>query len=108
MYTSIACSAMETMWNRTPNDFQSEVIPFILQMIAKDITPQPILLVQPTGSGKSSVPQTSSVVSSCVSFIVECTQSLGSDQASKMNPSSTSNGCLVYAYQLDLYKNNSE
>ena len=97
MYSSIARSAMETVWNRSPNDFQSEVIPFILQMIAQDITPQPILLVQPTGSGKSSVPQTASVVSSGVTFIIECTQSLGSDQASKINPSSSSNGITITA-----------
>jgi superfamily II DNA helicase RecQ len=64
--------------------------------------------VQPTGSGKSSVPQTASVVTSGVTFIIECTQSLGSDQASKIKQATTSNGALVYAHQLDLLKTNDE
>lgn len=77
-------------------------------MVTHDKMPEPILLVQPTGSGKSSVPQNVSVVTSGVTFIIECTQSLGSDQASKIVQASTAHGALVYAYQLDVFKTNLE
>ena len=77
-------------------------------MVAKDKPAKPILLVQPTGSGKSTVPQTSSITTSGVTFIVECTQSLGSDQASKIKQASTSDHTHVYGHQLDLVKTTHE
>ena len=95
---------MQSVWNRTPDPFQAEVTPLILQMIANDKVPEPILVVQPTSSGKSSVPQTVSVVCSGVTIILECTQALGSEQASKITQASKSNGALVHACQLDTYK----
>ena len=84
MHSTIARCAMQSVWNHTPNQFQAEAILLILQMIANDKVPELILLVQSTSSGKSSVPQTTSVVSSDVTIIIECTQSLGSYQASKI------------------------
>ena len=95
---------MQTVWNRTPNRFQSDVIPIILQMMTGDKSPRPLLLVQPTGSGKSAVPQTAAVVTSGITFIIECTQSLGADQASKILQSRTTPGLTVHAHQLDVIK----
>ena len=105
MYSSIAKRAMEEVWGRTPNHFQSEIIPLILQMMAGDLTSEALLLVQPTGSGKSSVPQTASVITSGVTIIIEPTLSLSSDQSSKFNHATNVPGGLVYSYQLDLHKN---
>jgi hypothetical protein len=51
MYSSIAKEAMEQVWGRTPNRFQTDIIPTILQMLSKDMCPEALLLVQPTGSG---------------------------------------------------------
>ena len=104
MYSSIAKEAMEEVWGRSPNRFQIEIIPTILQMLTKDSRPEALLLVQPTGSGKSTVPQTASVVTNGVSIIIEPTLALSSDQASKFENASKDFGGLVYSYQLDLYK----
>ena len=104
MYSSICKQAMEEVWHRSPNNFQSEIIPLILQMMAGDLASEGLLLVQPTGSGKSSVPQTASVVTSGVTIIIEPTLSLSSDQASKFNNATNVPGGLVYAYQLDFQK----
>ena len=104
MYSSIAKQAMEEVWDRSPNNFQSEIIPLILQMMAGDLASNGLLLVQPTGSGKSSVPQTASVVTSGVTIIIEPTLSLSSDQASKFNQATNVPGGLVYSYQLDFQK----
>ena len=78
-------------------------------MIAHGIDPMAVFLVQLTGSRKSSVSQTVlSVVTSSVTFIIKCTQSLELDQASKISQASTTTGAKVYAYQLDAYKTNLE
>ena len=108
MYSSIAKQAMEEVWGRTPNRFQTEIIPTILQMLTKDLSPEALLLVQPTGSGKSAVPQTTSVVTNGVSIIIEPTLALSSDQASKFDKASKEYGGLVYSYQLDLYKKDND
>ena len=108
MYSSIAKEAMEEVWGRSPNRFQIEIIPTILQMLTKDLSPEALLLVQPTGSGKSAVPQTTSVVTNGVSIIIEPTLALSSDQSSKFDSASKEHGGLVYAYQLDLYKNDND
>lgn len=108
MYSLIAKQAMEEVWGRTPNRFQTEIIPTILQMLTKDLSPEALLLVQPTGSGKSAVPQTTSVVTNGVSIIIEPTLALSSDQASKFKAASKDNGVVVYSYQLDLLKKDKE
>ena len=108
MYSSIAKQAMEEVWGRTPNRFQIEIIPTILQMLTKDVIPEGLLLVQPTGSGKSSVPQTASVVTNGVTIIIEPTLALSSDQSSKFDSASNDHGGVVYSYQLDLYKNDND
>ena len=106
MHSNIARCAMQSVWNRTPNPFQAELIPLILQMIANDKVPEPILLVQSTSSGKSSIPQTASVTTSGVTAIIERAQSSGSNQVSKIKHASKSNGPLFCALQLDMYKVN--
>jgi hypothetical protein len=108
MYSSIAKHTMEEVWGRSPNHFQIEIIPTILQMLSKDLSPEALLLVQPTGSGKSAVPQTASVVTNGVYIIIEPTLALSSDQSSKFDTVSNTHGGLVYSYKLDLYKSDSD
>jgi superfamily II DNA helicase RecQ len=105
MYSSICKQAMEEVWHRSPNAFQSEIIPLILQMMAGDLPSEGLLLVQPTGSGKSSVPQTASVVTSGATIVIEPTLALSSDQASKFKAATNVPGGNVYSYQLDFQKN---
>ena len=54
MHSNIVRCAIQSVWNRAPNLFQAEVIPLILQMFSNDKIPEPILLVQPSDSGKMS------------------------------------------------------
>ena len=67
-------------------------------MLTNDLTPQGLLLIQPTGSGKSSVPQTASIISNGVTIIIEPTLALSSDQASKFQSASNGHSSLVYLY----------
>jgi hypothetical protein len=108
MYSSIAKQAMEEVWGRTPNRFQIEIIPNILQMLSNDQPAEALLLVQPTGSGKSAVPQTASVITNGVSIIIEPTLALSSDQSSKFDSASKDHGGVVFSYQLDLYKHDKD
>ena len=73
-------------------------------MLTNDLRPEALLLIQPTGSGKSTVLQTASVVTNGVSIIIEPTLALSSDQASKFQQASKNFSSLAYSYQLNLYK----
>ena len=53
----------------------------LLKMMAFELPPEPVLMVQPTGSGKSTVPLTCAIVTGGVTFIIENTLALASDQA---------------------------
>ena len=37
---------MEEAWGRAPNRFQIEILPSVVQMLTKDLTPEALLLVQ--------------------------------------------------------------
>ena len=84
---------MEKVWDRSPNSFQSEIIPSFFQMMAGYLVSEGLLLVQLIGSGKSSVPQNDSVVTSGVTIFIEPALSLSSGQASKFNQVQT---CWAY------------
>ena len=108
MCSSIAKRAMEEVWDRFPNHFQSAIIPLTLQMMTGDLTSEGLLLAQPTGSGKSSVPQTASVVTSGATIIIEPTLALSSDQSSKFNQTTNVEGVLACSYELDCQKSNEQ
>jgi superfamily II DNA helicase RecQ len=61
----------------------------------------PVLLVQGTGGGKSSVYQTIAVIKKGVSLIIENTLSLSSDQLSKIKNISKQLP-HIHSFQLDL------
>jgi superfamily II DNA helicase RecQ len=105
MFNAIAAEAMETVWGRQPIGYQQVVIPHILEMMADATKPEAILLVQATGSGKSAVPQTLSVVNGGLTIIIENTLSLGSDQTSKIQSANEYSGGRVISFQLDEVKN---
>ena len=54
-------------------------------MATGTIPKQPVLMVQPTGSGKSTVPLTVAVVDGGITLIIENTLALGTDQSSKID-----------------------
>ena len=102
-FITVAKDAMLQVWGRNPRHYQSFVISHILRMMAKQTKPDPVLLVQSTGSGKSSIPLTCAVVDGGVSIIIENTLALSSDQASKVNTQANTDSKKVRAFQLDLF-----
>ena len=60
--------------------------------------------MEPTGSGKSSVPQIAPVILNGFSVIIELTLFLSSDQVSKFDDASKEYGDLACSYQLNLHK----
>ena len=99
----IADHAMREIWNRTPNDFQREVIPRLLMMRCTPNIPQALLLVQGTGGGKSAVAQTVGVVDCGVTLVIEDLLAVATDQKSKVRSASNAHGPIL-AYQLDSMK----
>ena len=99
-YLAIAEQAMQSTWNRTPCDFQSEAMPRLLMMRCIPNTPSAMLLVQGTGGGKSAVPQTVGAVTRGVTLIIENTLSLSADQHSKIKSANTAHG-PIKAFHLD-------
>jgi superfamily II DNA helicase RecQ len=103
-YLDITIDAMSTALHHIPRGFQRDVIPYILRM--KESSPYPIhpvLLVQGTGGGKSSVYQTIGIIKQGVSLIIENTLSLSSDQLSKITLISQ-HIPNVHCFQLDSLK----
>jgi len=105
-FDSIASKAMQSVWNRTPYPFQCKVISHVISMRCKPKRPEVTLLVQRTGSGKSSIYQTIGVIDGGIVLVVENTLSLGADQATKIRQASSQYG-TVNAFQLDSIKSTS-
>ena len=85
VYNSIVKDGMCSIFNRTPIDFQLGVTTHLLKMMSGNITAEPVLMVQPAGSGKSTVPLAAAIIDGGVTIIIENTLSLGSDQCVKLN-----------------------
>ena len=104
VFYEITAETMESMWGRTPRLCQSVVIPHLLRMMCGVLLPSPVLLVQSTGTGKSSVPLTAATVDGGITIIVQNTLALGSDQVSKIATTANSSAKHVKSYQLDAHK----
>ena len=103
-YEEIATNAMKAVWGRTPRGYQSYIIPYLLHMLSGNISLDPVLLVQSTGSGKSMVPLTCAVVDGGVTIIIENTLALGADQVNKVKQSNLLPNKKVISFQLDMIK----
>ena len=84
-HSNIAIKAMAAIFNRQPRGFQLDVITHLLKMLSGSIPKQPVLMVQPTGSGKSTVPLTVAVIDGGITIVLENTLALGTDQSSKID-----------------------
>ena len=71
----------------------------------KDLSPEALLLSQPTGSGESATPQTYYVVSNVTSIIIGPTLALSSDQSSKFDTSSNEHSGFTCSHHLESHKN---
>ena len=100
MLDLVTVAAMENVWSKSPCSYQLCAITSLLKMHCKGQHPSSLLLVQGTGTGKSTVPQTVGVITCGVTLVIENTLSLGADQRSKFKNASQHNGPIT-AYQLD-------
>ena len=103
-YLAIASEAMSTVLNRQPRTYQAYVIAHIIRMMSFAAVPEPILMVQPTGSGKSTIPLTCAVINGGVTIVIENTLSLGCDQSSKVNNIVNTTTKHIKSFQLDTFK----
>jgi superfamily II DNA helicase RecQ len=72
-----------------------------MQKIYTSIYSGAVLLVRPTGGGKSSVRDVYFVMCAGVSLTITPLLSLGTDQTQKMRQNTSANGGPVHAYHLD-------
>ena len=107
-YNRIAVDAMETIWSKRPRGYQNIIIPHLIRMMSYDVPPEPVLLVQSTGSGKLLVPLTCAVVDGGVTIVIENTLALGSDQACKVNDKGDTGRKYIKAIQLDMIKSDDD
>ena len=99
---------MEKVFSHTLCSYQDLVASHLLKMMAFELPPEPVLMVQPTDSGKSTIPLTCAVVIGGVTFIIENTLALVSDQDSKI-PSLLNPGMkVIKSYQFDKFKSPDE
>ena len=80
---TVATTVIQSVWSKNPSSFQLYSITRLLQMHCNGFSPETILLIQGTDSGKSTVPQTVGVTTCGLTLILENTLSLGSDQQYK-------------------------
>ena len=108
-YEDISIQTMEEIFNRSPRGFQLLIIPHILRMITGQLKKQPVLMVQPTGSGKSTVPLTVATADGGITVVIENTLSLGTDQSMKVHAIAKSTPLrYVRSYHLDSFKSDNE
>ncbi len=103
-YESIAEAAMYDVWGQRPRGYQLDVITKLLKMVSMEIDRQGILLVQATGSGKSSVPQMVAVVDGGITVIIENTLALSSNQISKFDKVTNDEKYNIVTFHLDEIK----
>ena len=81
----IVIDGMKSFWNiPNPTQVQIDVTSKLLLMNLQYVPPNPILMVQPTGSGKTLVPLTYGTIVKSVIIIIENTLSLSSDQCNRV------------------------
>jgi hypothetical protein len=102
----LASVSMEDVFAKKPFPWQEDVIAHMNLMTAssRGIPPGAILLVQPTGGGKSMVRDTFAAAHGGIHWSVSPLLSLTADQESKLNASAIQDDGAVIAVNLDLYR----
>ena len=72
VYNSIVKDGMCSIFNRTPIDFQLGVTTHLLKMMSGNITAEPVLMVQPTGSGNGAFPNSDHLNKLALFFCPNC------------------------------------
>ena len=94
---------MHDVFGKMPYQWQLEILSQLsfMKKIDTSIYPGAVLLVRPTGGGKSSVRDVYSVMCAGVSLTITPLLSLGADQTQKIRQNASTNGGPVHAYHLD-------
>ena len=95
---------MREVFGKTPYAWQQKVIAHLccMQIPQSSIAPAPVLLVRPTGGGKSAVRDVSSILSGGFSLTITPLLSLGADQEEKITLRAKHTGGTVVAVHLAL------
>ena len=80
---AVGSATMSNVWSKTACSYQTDAVTYLSQMSPKGQKPSPFLLIQRTGSSKSTVSQTVGFVTRGVSIVLQNTLSIGADWQSK-------------------------
>jgi hypothetical protein len=99
----LATDVMREVFGKTPYAWQQKVIAHLccMQIPQSSIAPAPVLLVRPTGGGKSAVRDVSSILSGGFSLTITPLLSLGADQEEKITLRAKDTGGTVVAVHFD-------
>jgi superfamily II DNA helicase RecQ len=102
-FKHLSMAAMHDVFGRMPYEWQVEIISHLSMMkkIGTFIRPGAVLLIRPTGGGKSSVRDVYSVMCAGVSLTITPLLSLGADQTEKIRKNASQNGGPVHSFHLD-------
>jgi hypothetical protein len=105
--TTIASEAMQNVFSMEPHEWQDEAISHIIALV-KANSCAPLLLVRPTGGGKSAVRDTVAVILAGVVLTISPLLSLGSDQNEKIGMKASQEYGTVVSFHLDEIKERTE
>ena len=100
---NVAAQAMHSVFGLVPHDWQEAAILHILALV-RDDTCAPLLLVRPTGGGKSAVRDTVGVILAGVSLTISPLLSLAADQTHKVDTRASQAFGNVLSFHLDEIK----
>jgi hypothetical protein len=100
---TVASQVMQSIFGLVPHAWQEDVISHIFAL-AKDHSCAPLLLVQPTGGGKSAVRDTVGVILAGVVLTISPLLSLAADQTDKVTMQASKEFGNVLSFHLDEIK----
>ena len=109
-YSKMAASSMKEVFDITPYPWQLAIITHLLSMVVpcSGISPAPVLLVRPTGGGKSSVRDVYSVMNGSISLTITPLLALGADQDEKISLKAKQTSGTVASVHLDEIRRKSD
>jgi superfamily II DNA helicase RecQ len=105
--TTVAAEAMQSVFGMSPHGWQEEMISHIIALF-KNNSCAPLLLVRPTGAGKSAVRDTVGVIFAGVILTISPLLSLAADQANKVGSRASQEFGNVLSFHLDEIRDRDE
>jgi superfamily II DNA helicase RecQ len=105
--TTVAAEAMQSVFGMSPHGWQEQAISHIIALF-KNNSCAPLLLVPPTGGGKSAVRDTLGVILAGVVLTISPLLSLAADQADKVRSRASQEFGNVLSFHLDEIRDRDE